>query len=114
VLAIAAQARHFTMPGMGMAELHEHAPAIAGAGIYSMATPPASGAVARPPRPLAPRPARRAVAGGGDRPPAHAALPGALGSAGRPLGRAALRTGRGTAWTSRHRRSAGRRSSTRR
>jgi acyl-[acyl-carrier-protein] desaturase len=37
VLAIAAQARHFTMPGMGMAELHEHAPAIAGAGIYSMA-----------------------------------------------------------------------------
>ena len=37
VLAIAAQARHFAMPGIGMAELHEHAPAIADAGIYSMA-----------------------------------------------------------------------------
>jgi acyl-[acyl-carrier protein] desaturase len=37
VLAIDAQARHFTMPGLDMPELHEHAPAIADAGIYSMA-----------------------------------------------------------------------------
>ena len=35
VLAIDAQARHFTMPGLDMPELHEHAPAIADAGIYS-------------------------------------------------------------------------------
>jgi len=38
VLAIEAQARHFAMPGTGMAELDEHAPAIADAGIYSLAT----------------------------------------------------------------------------
>jgi len=38
VLAIEAQARHFAMPGTGMAELDEHAPAIAAAGIYSLAT----------------------------------------------------------------------------
>jgi acyl-[acyl-carrier-protein] desaturase len=37
VLAIATQSRGFAMPGIGMAELHEHAPAIADAGIYSMA-----------------------------------------------------------------------------
>ena len=37
VLAIDAQARHFAMPGLDMPELHEHAPAIADAGIYSMA-----------------------------------------------------------------------------
>ncbi len=35
MLAIDAQTRHFTMPGAAMSEFREHAPAIAGAGIYS-------------------------------------------------------------------------------
>jgi acyl-[acyl-carrier-protein] desaturase len=37
VIAIEAQARHFTMPGVGMAGFEQHAQAIAAAGIYSLA-----------------------------------------------------------------------------